>query len=76
MRGMKVFFDIITNHTADVISYEEGQFNYRIKPTIPTGMQMAMCSMTAITLARTPSPLDAAVSFPYTPFSWSLPMRQ
>jgi glycosidase len=24
-RGMKVFFDIITNHTADVIGYEEGQ---------------------------------------------------
>ena len=22
--GMKVFFDIITNHTADVIDYEEG----------------------------------------------------
>jgi glycosidase len=26
--GMKVFFDIITNHTADVIDYAEGQYTY------------------------------------------------
>ncbi len=34
-RGMKVFFDIITNHTADVITYEEGQFTYISKETEP-----------------------------------------
>jgi hypothetical protein len=34
-RGMKVFFDIITNHTADVISYEEGVFSYRNKTDYP-----------------------------------------
>ncbi|MBV7260355.1 alpha-amylase family glycosyl hydrolase [Erythrobacter crassostreae] len=29
LRGMKVYMDIITNHTADVIGYEEGgQFDY------------------------------------------------
>ena len=27
-KGMKVFFDIITNHTADVIDYEEKQYTY------------------------------------------------
>ena len=27
-KGMKVFFDIITNHTADVIDYEGGQHSY------------------------------------------------
>ncbi len=27
-KGMKVFFDIITNHTADVIDYEEGTYGY------------------------------------------------
>src|SRR4051794_34784373 len=27
-RGMKVFFDIITNHTADVIKYGDGNFDY------------------------------------------------
>ena len=31
-RGMKVFFDIITNHTADVIDYERGR---RRTPTSP-----------------------------------------
>ncbi|HHU10039.1 MAG TPA: hypothetical protein GXZ60_08505 [Intrasporangiaceae bacterium] len=30
-RGMKVFFDIITNHTADVIDYAEGEYTYRPK---------------------------------------------
>ncbi len=28
-RGMRVFMDIITNHTADVIQYREGNFHYR-----------------------------------------------
>ena len=28
-RGIKVYFDIITNHTADVISYAEGEYSYR-----------------------------------------------
>ncbi len=28
-RGIDVYFDIITNHTADVISYAEGQYTYR-----------------------------------------------
>ncbi|HSO63603.1 MAG TPA: alpha-amylase family glycosyl hydrolase [Ornithinibacter sp.] len=34
-KGMKVFFDIITNHTADVIDYEEQQYTYRSKKTFP-----------------------------------------
>nr|WP_245534481.1 pullulanase-type alpha-1,6-glucosidase [Xylanimonas cellulosilytica] len=28
-RGIKVYFDIITNHTADVIDYAEGEYTYR-----------------------------------------------
>lgn len=32
-KGMKVFFDIITNHTADVIDYEGGQHSYVSKET-------------------------------------------
>ncbi len=27
-RSVKLFFDIITNHTADIIQYEEGQYSY------------------------------------------------
>ncbi|GAB3280282.1 hypothetical protein GCM10027589_07200 [Actinocorallia lasiicapitis] len=34
-RGMKVFFDIITNHTADVISNRENAYTYRPKASYP-----------------------------------------
>ena len=34
-KGMKVFFDIITNHTADVISYQQNQYTYISKATQP-----------------------------------------
>ncbi len=34
-KGMKVFFDIITNHTADVIDYAEKQYTYISKATVP-----------------------------------------
>ncbi len=34
-KGMKVFFDIITNHTADVVNYQEGQYSYIDKATSP-----------------------------------------
>jgi glycosidase len=34
-RDMKVFFDIITNHTADVIDYQEGVYEYISKASEP-----------------------------------------
>src|SRR4051794_20727486 len=34
-RGIKVYFDIITNHTADVISYAEGKYTYVDQKTRP-----------------------------------------
>ncbi|MDH2424921.1 pullulanase-type alpha-1,6-glucosidase [Sphaerisporangium sp. TRM90804] len=34
-RGMKVFFDIITNHTADVVDYREKTYSYRSKAAYP-----------------------------------------
>tara|TARA_B100000678_G_scaffold42460_1_gene31948 strand:+ start:639 stop:2465 length:1827 start_codon:yes stop_codon:yes gene_type:complete len=34
-RGMKVYMDIITNHTADVIQYAEGEYAYRSKADYP-----------------------------------------
>ncbi|WP_350277141.1 pullulanase-type alpha-1,6-glucosidase [Kribbella sp. HUAS MG21] len=34
-KGMKVFFDIITNHTADVIAYQSGDYGYIPKSTAP-----------------------------------------
>lgn len=34
-KGMKVFFDVITNHTADVIDYEEKSYDYLSKSAFP-----------------------------------------
>ena len=34
-RGIKVYFDIITNHTADVIDYAENQYSYIDQATSP-----------------------------------------
>ncbi|GIF08130.1 pullulanase-type alpha-1,6-glucosidase [Actinoplanes siamensis] len=34
-RGMKIFLDIIVNHTADVIKYRENQYSYVDKSTSP-----------------------------------------
>jgi glycosidase len=67
-RGIKVFFDIITNHTADVIDYAEGSYTYISKQAQPyldaTGQPF---DDRAYAGTQTFPPLDPAVSFPYTP---------
>ena len=67
-RGMKVFFDIITNHTADVITYEENQFTYRNKTNFPY-KDAAGAEFDDKTYAGTATfpELDPETSFPYTP---------
>lgn len=46
-RGIKIYFDIITNHTADIIDYEEGEYGYRpttappYTPFVPEGLEDA-----------------------------------
>ena len=54
-RGMKVFFDIITNHTADVIAYEEGSSEYITKAQKPYRTPLASRSTTVTTPGRTSS---------------------
>ncbi|WP_435611693.1 pullulanase-type alpha-1,6-glucosidase [Streptomyces sp. bgisy159] len=34
-KGMKVYFDVITNHTADVVDYEEKSYGYLAKGAFP-----------------------------------------
>ncbi|MHB9850676.1 pullulanase-type alpha-1,6-glucosidase [Streptomyces krungchingensis] len=34
-KGMKVFFDVITNHTADVVDYDEKSYDYLSKGAFP-----------------------------------------
>jgi alpha-amylase len=69
-RGMKVFFDIITNHTADVISYEEAtRPAYVSKDDVPyrTAAGAAFDDRDFAGTGVFP-PLSRTESFPFTPF--------
>ena len=67
-RDMKVFFDIIPNHTADVIQYAEGVYDYVAKSAEPY-RDASGEPFDDREYAGTDSfpPLDPEVSFPYTP---------
>src|SRR5690625_3278484 len=67
-RGIKVYFDIITNHTADVIDYAEGEYSYVDTATSPY-RDAAGNAFDPGDHAGTDSfpELDAETSFPYTP---------
>lgn len=67
-RGIKVYFDIITNHTADVISYAEGTYTYIDQATSPY-TDAAGTPFDPADYAGTDDfpELDPATSFPYTP---------
>ena len=68
-RGMKVYFDIITNHTADVIGYEEGaRKSYLSKDAAPYQDADGKAFDDRDYAGTEDFPeLDAATSFPYTP---------
>ena len=67
-RGMKVFFDIVINHTGDIITYEEGIFTYRNKTDFPyRDANGVIFDDRDYAGTGTFPPLDPAVSFPYTP---------
>jgi glycosidase len=68
-RGMKVYFDIITNHTADVIGYQEGaRMPYASKDAAPykTASGEVFDDRDYAGTDTFPK-LDPATSFPYTP---------
>ena len=67
-RGIKVYFDIITNHTADVIDNEQGQYSYVDKAAAPY-KDAAGNVFDPDDYAGTDDfpELDPATSFPYTP---------
>ncbi|WP_300079697.1 alpha-amylase family glycosyl hydrolase [Propioniciclava sp.] len=66
-RGMKVFFDIITNHTADVIARAEGRNAYVGKTITPYTDAAGNVFDDRDYLGQPFPALDAATSFPYTP---------
>jgi alpha-amylase len=68
-RGMKVYFDIITNHTADVIGYEEGARTAYVpkdKEPYRTASGTLFDDRDYAGTSTFP-PLDPETSFPYTP---------
>ncbi|MBE2315675.1 alpha amylase C-terminal domain-containing protein [Solirubrobacter sp. CPCC 204708] len=69
-RGIKVYFDIITNHTADVIKYVEGaRMPYRSKDQAPyrTASGAPFDDRDHAGTSFFP-PLSATTSFPFRPF--------
>jgi pullulanase-type alpha-1,6-glucosidase len=66
--GIDVYFDIITNHTADVIAYEGGDYDYVDQATRPY-RDAAGDDFDPADYAGTGDfpELDAATSFPYVP---------
>jgi glycosidase len=68
-RGMKVYFDIITNHTADVIGYAEGARKPYVSKDVEPYRTAAGEAFDDRDFAGTGDfpKLDPAVSFPYAP---------
>ncbi|MGX5772310.1 pullulanase-type alpha-1,6-glucosidase [Microbacterium trichothecenolyticum] len=67
-KGIKVYFDIITNHTADLISNTQGQYSYIDQATSPYKDASGTAFDPADYAGTDTFPaLDAATSFPYTP---------
>jgi glycosidase len=67
-KGMKVFFDIITNHTADVIDYKGGQHSYISKKASPYKKADGTTFDDRDYINQPFPAMDPATSFPYTPF--------
>lgn len=67
-KGMKVFFDVITNHTADVVDYKEKSYDYLSKGAFPylTEDGRPFDDADYADGSRT-FPAVSGASFPYTP---------
>ncbi|MEV6973314.1 pullulanase-type alpha-1,6-glucosidase [Kitasatospora sp. NPDC093806] len=67
-RGIKVFFDVITNHTADVIDYRQQQYGYRSTGAYPVlDADGRPVDETALADAGAAWPKLTKDSFPYSP---------
>ena len=76
-RGIKVFFDIITNHTADVIAYDEDDYTLHRQGDEPykDADGNAFDDRDYVGTGTFP-PLDPAISFPYPPVFADRPTRR
>ncbi|MFF4450042.1 pullulanase-type alpha-1,6-glucosidase [Streptomyces sp. NPDC001502] len=68
-KGMKVFFDVITNHTADVVDYREASYSYLSKGAFPYLTKDGVPFDDAdYADGKTKFPKADGTSFPRTPF--------
>jgi alpha-amylase len=67
--GLRVYFDLVVNHTGDVIQYEEGGTAYRPTSLVPyLDADGNPIDLEELAVATEPPPaLDPAKSFPYVP---------
>ncbi len=67
-RGIKIYFDIVVNHTADYIAYAEGEYSYRNKENYPyrDADGVVFDDQDYVSTSTFPE-LDPTISFPYTP---------
>ena len=70
-RGMKVIFDVVVNHTGDVISYAGDSYGYKSLSGSPyldaEGRELTIDDFLALPPGDTGPALDPAVSFPHQP---------
>ncbi|MGP9538551.1 pullulanase-type alpha-1,6-glucosidase [Brachybacterium sp. AOP43-C2-M15] len=67
-RGITVYFDIITNHTADLIDYEEGEYDYVDQASAPyLDADGDPVDVTKLAQSEQFPTFDPETSFPYTP---------
>ncbi|WP_030269160.1 pullulanase-type alpha-1,6-glucosidase [Streptomyces sp. NRRL B-24484] len=67
-KGIKVFFDVITNHTADVVDFAEHSYDYRSAGAYPTlDADGNPVDETAVADAGAAWPKITKDSFPYSP---------
>ncbi len=68
-KGMKVFFDIIANHTADVIDYQQKTYDYVSQAADPyvDVNDVVVPDIGAVANGEAPFPTFDTDSFPYTP---------
>ncbi len=66
-RGIKVYLDVVVNHTADVIQYQGDVYTYRNKATYPYKDAAGNAFDDRDYVGATFPALDAATSFPYVP---------
>ncbi|AKT51310.1 alpha-1,6-glucosidase [Arsenicicoccus sp. oral taxon 190] len=66
-KGMKVYFDIITNHTADVLDYAQKQYSYVSKAQTPYKTASGQPFDDRDFIGRAFPAMSPETSFPYTP---------